>query len=477
MLKFKIVFLTAFFTLSVAGTLFAASIAPLSYSKGMLAFSDEHYQEALEYFQTAVRLDGSNPDYLYFLGLTETKMENPSNAVKYFRRLLRDYPNYNKAYFEYGVAHFKNKNFASSLTPFQKAHEISPKEQGPLFYTALSNHFLGKNDLALEKFKETRDLGPTEPMGKASTEWILKIEGGASGLPTPENRLSLNASVGNFYDSNVTLDPDDEDLVAFNSNQDDGVTMSNLRLGAILFQGHKSQFKAGASFYQSAYWNAYTDLDRFNYGRYRTDFDYRYRFNKNLQIRIPFFVQYASLGMANYQYGGNIKTALDWTWKERWMTTLSAGVDRDVFFTAPSNLAQIKDAYRTALALEQYLFFQEGKAFLKVGFQFELNQATGDDWDSKAYSSLFAFNAPLFFDWNLLVTNKMDYLRAFDRIDSVFATSRGDFTTNVSTALTHRFLKDYMTLTLSHTYIMQDSNIVRFNYRRHIAGATLGVKF
>lgn len=60
--------------------------------KGMKAYQEQKYEEALKYFK---QMQGEeNPTVDYYLGLTETRLEHYSEAIKFFKKLIKQKINY-----------------------------------------------------------------------------------------------------------------------------------------------------------------------------------------------------------------------------------------------------------------------------------------------------------------------------------------------------------------------------------------------
>jgi lipoprotein NlpI len=59
----------------------AAETAELAYDKGVLAYSNRDYIEALEQLEQAAALEPDNPDVQFYLGLTLTRLGEFDKAI------------------------------------------------------------------------------------------------------------------------------------------------------------------------------------------------------------------------------------------------------------------------------------------------------------------------------------------------------------------------------------------------------------
>ncbi|OGQ04809.1 MAG: hypothetical protein A2W61_07200 [Deltaproteobacteria bacterium RIFCSPLOWO2_01_44_7] len=438
---------TIFVALLIGQVAFAS---PIDFSKGTLAFSAGEFEKALSFFQKTYQEDANNIDNLYFLGLTHLRLNQFSKSSYYLRELLLKKPEFSRAYFDYGLSLLREKKHSTALSWFKKAYANNPKDS---------------------------------EIARMATEWITRLEAGEK--PTPiesreEEKIqkwSLRAATSAYYDSNVTLDPDSENLTGFQNNQDDIMGSAALDVKYLFYNTEKTKMHVGYSGYQSFYGNLFFDMNRFNYGRHRAIVSYQRKLSDNFQFRLPLDFMFVSLGKSKYMYGGGGEAAFDLAWKKNWLTTFAGKIKRDEFIAIPSNAAQVRDAVRTSFGIDQYYFFPGNRnRYLKGGYEFEMNLATGADWDYRAHKTNFTFNTPLGAGFNFLGVANIGVLRKFNHRDSIFSVKRGDFSVTGMGSLSKEIIP-HLTASLSYTYAMTRSNIARFTYKRHIAGFTLATRF
>lgn len=474
-----------FFLILFLGTVTPISWAsPVSFSKGMLVFSDGDFQKALGLFEEAYKAEPDNPDHTYFLGLTHLRLNHFPQASKYLKELLDKNPDYSKAYFDYALSLLRQKNYKEALFWFKKATDKEPRNPLPLFYVGVALYHEGIKSEALRIFKNIEEIFPKSEVAQTAKEWVTKIETGEELQIAPtavaEEKLkqwSLKGATSFFYDSNVSLDPDEENLAGFQNNQDDIMGSGALDLRYLFHTTGNTKAGIEYSGYQSFYGNMNFDLNRFNYGRHKSGVNLQHKISDNLQLRLPINFTYTFLGATRYLMSGAGESYVDFAWKNKWLTTFSGKIRRDDFFANPTNAAQSRDALKVNFGVDQYYFFPNKRdRYLKGGYEFERNFAKGNDWEYKGHRASFVFHTPLIWGINFLSQANIGILRKFNNKDSVFNVKRGDFNITGLASLSREIIP-HLTASVSYTYAFTDSNIRRFTYHRHIAGFSLTTNF
>ena len=149
-----------------------------------------------------------------------------------------------------------------------------------------------------------------------------------------------------------------EDLSGFNNNQQDAYTAGDLNLKWLAYYNQKNRVFLSYAGYQSAYWNAYFNMNRFNYGSHQAKVEYQYRLRNNIQLRLPASYTFTTLAANKYFQNGAGGIGLDISWKKQFFTSLYGQFRKDEFFTVTSSAAQNRDAYRQTYSLDQFYFFK-----------------------------------------------------------------------------------------------------------------------
>ena len=378
-----------------------------------------------------------------------------------------------------GTDHFSQEKYEQALELFQQAYKLDPQNDE-------NNRMLGLTYLKLERytdalnfFKKVEKLNPDSKSASFAREWIAKLEESKAppGKKREEiKRWNLQASSSFYYDSNATQDPDNENLTAFPTQQD-YLSTSALDFKYLLLSGEKTKFYLGYSGYQSLYLDIKFDSDSFDYGRHKGNVEFIHRINDYLQWRVPVYYSYSSLGKSKYVQSVVGETALDMAWMNNFLTTITGGARWDNFFATFANSAQDRDANQPYAKIEQYYFAPHNRDFyIKAGFLFEKNMATGADWDYNAYHLLASIHSPLPWKMKFLFLSDTVARRNFKSVDSVFNVQRKDESGSLTGSISREIIP-HLTTTGSYTFFIQDSNTTRFSHRRHVAGLTLSTNW
>lgn len=440
--RFLILIFSLFYFVPTA--LLASKSGEVAHSKGVLALSDQRYEEALRFFKTAHQENKANPDSAYFLGLTYLKLKRFSEASKTFQELLEQHPAYSRAYFHYALALYAEKRGEDSYVWFQKAQKTEPT----------AKDWLKK----IEKGRKEVAVKPEEKEKKKPKRW------------------KLEASTAVFYDSNVILDPTNEDLSGFGKTEEDFLTAHTLDAGFSFVTKKNAEVSLNYSAYQDNHLNLYFEDSRFNYGLHDIHIDWQQGISKDTRFRLLGHYMLTTLGSHKYSQSSLGDAFFDLKWKKHWLTVFSGHFKVTHFFSTPSNRSQRRDALQPVFRLEQYFFLPSNpKFFFKGGYEVTLNYAEGADWDYETHKFLLGFHAPLFWKLEYLFLGDIGdtgLLGDFDNVDSTFNRRRNDFTLQLTNLFTRKIVP-HLKGSLNYTFAMADSNIGRFSYKRNMVGLTL----
>lgn len=93
---------------------------------GYYALENQKFDEALNYYKSAVMHAPDNPDYLYNLGLTYYKLNQNELALQYFQKAVEKNPEDSDAYFYIGDLLEKQNNLPEAINAYQRVLAIKP---------------------------------------------------------------------------------------------------------------------------------------------------------------------------------------------------------------------------------------------------------------------------------------------------------------------------------------------------------------
>jgi import receptor subunit TOM70 len=129
-----------------------------------LCFDRDERPEALEFFDTALRVDEAAADVYFHRGLMHMITDNFADAIADFERCLQEEPSFALAHMQMGIVFFRQDNMESALTSLKLATELAPTlpEVHNFYGEVLLN--LSKNDEALATFDRAIEVDASVPI-------------------------------------------------------------------------------------------------------------------------------------------------------------------------------------------------------------------------------------------------------------------------------------------------------------------------
>ena len=202
--------------------------------RGIVAYDQSQFPQALEAFQEALRINPENVNALYYAGLTYAAMDQPAAAQEVLEQALKLSPSDSDVAFQLAVSYFTQQQFDRAEPLFRRIAEAEPKRQNlgyylgfleyrkqryreaigyfrsnvpsnedfaqlNRFYSGLTLSALGLAEQARREIEEAIRLQPmTSLTGPA--ERFRDVLGTAA---KAERNFHVDAKVSMFYDNNV----------------------------------------------------------------------------------------------------------------------------------------------------------------------------------------------------------------------------------------------------------------------------------
>jgi serine/threonine-protein kinase len=135
--------------------------APAWVSAAMASSAGGQYQNALEAYGHALKLDPANVEALFGRALSLSRLGRPAEAEAAYQRVLEVRPNYWRGYNQFGTFYYQNADYVKAEQMFRYAMEAAPAIALP--YTNLGGVYLasGKYLEAAAMFRKSLELGPS----------------------------------------------------------------------------------------------------------------------------------------------------------------------------------------------------------------------------------------------------------------------------------------------------------------------------
>jgi tetratricopeptide (TPR) repeat protein len=133
------------------------------FKAGVSYYEAGQYQQAIDAYILAVRLDPENADANYNLGMAYGSLGQYKEAIEAYKRAIRIKPDYENAYYNLGHAYSNLKQYDNSVKAFRLA--IRKKPDYVEAYYGLGNAYLdsGEDEKAIHTFEEAIRLKPDNP--------------------------------------------------------------------------------------------------------------------------------------------------------------------------------------------------------------------------------------------------------------------------------------------------------------------------
>ncbi len=379
--------------------------------RGILKYDEKKYAEALQEFLEAFRLNPESAEVRYFLGITYLALDQVDKAIGHLEKARQLDPNDLDIAFNLGVAYFTKGDYERAQAQFLFVHQRDPKrenlgfylgfihfnrkeyeralgyfqenvssdvpfQQQNRFYIGLTEHQLGRDAEATRDLGKAVALRPTSPLGETAKLFAEAI------APKPEpRRYRIGVSGGVSYDDNPALAPSENVLGLRRFKQSSTAQIAQLRGEYDLIQAEADTLTASYQIFSNVY-NNVQNLDVL---------DNTWGAN---------YVHQAKLGTLPVWYGAQYSydyLLLNYdAFLSRHIVTASLMLsENDSNFTSIQHRFQDENFHIPAtLGLSQenrdgqnYLFgvshirlFAGGKHFVRVGYQFEIEDSQGADY-------------------------------------------------------------------------------------------------
>lgn len=489
--------------------------------RAVIAYDAKQYDTALNELQEALRADPQNVEALYYLGVVYLTLNRPAEGRAALEQALALRPGNPDISFQLGVLYFNQQDYEKAEPLLRQVHRTEPERQNLGYYLGFIEYrkknyreaitFLQANKPSDDNFAQVTRFYTGLAMtalglprqGHAEISEALRLQP-VSPLTTPAQRFGEvlqtaaererffhgELRVGVFYDTNVPVVP----------------TSSSDVLGQALAQGRKASEGELASVNLSYTWLKSLDWEGVasyhflqTYNNHLTQF--------NTQDHTPnVTVAYRST-LAGMPLIGGSQLAYDFItlgnskFSQRWIvnpyatlvenqndifansTTLQFRFQaKDFFNHHPTSAAEVRDAFNYMVGPTHFVLFDEGRHYVKLGYQYDFDDAKGKDWTYSGnrlvtggqYTLAWGevrLRYDLDFHWR-----SHRFKHSLVPITATGTVKRRDREPIHQFSVSKDFLKDF---TGSLEYLFDDnrSNLDLYTYRRHVVTTSLTWRF
>lgn len=505
----------ALVALSATGAQALSTRAEIAFTKGIIAFDDGRFDEALQHFQTgldeapsdphlnlyaglaliamgrnaeavaplrktlelvpslaepgvperpAAEMDPALKEAHYYLGIALFRTEQFAEALVAFRAAQQHQPDEAVLYYYEGISLQKLGRFAESIEPFDKAAELDPEFQArSRFYKGIALYGIQKTSEARAAFQEALELGPPGELQPTIRRFLAVVDEGVR----PPSRFRLTLYMGFDYDDNVIAEPngftnkilpDGSQLLTgpvVNRRNADG----RAALQGTIEYSHPLTKSIAAGFRYRVYGAIHGNLPHFNVNAHWpavfAEFDHKlFRLRAEYEYNYTFLGNDASLQM--HSFGPSLVVPFG----RHVLSRLEFRFRDKLFFEN-----RLRDSDEYLLISDTFIFPKGPTGFLRLGYALSEDSTVGREYDSEANIFSGGFLLPL--PWRMsLAGDAFMELRDYDE-DFFLLGPRDDNILTVPVRLI-KHIDNKWAFILSYTGIKADSNIPDLDYDENI---------
>ena len=414
------------------------SDADVYVAEATLAVEDRQWDKALELLRQALAKEPEHVEALYYTGVAYMGKKDPNQAIRFLEQARQKSPDDTSILYQLGLAHFALEKYDLAQPLFERAFAQDPTVDSLGYYVGYLRYRKGQFQEALKAFRVARTSDPTigdltklyaglslQQLGLASQAeaeiaQIGKLQP-ASPLTGPAERLksSLAASkdtqrrlraevkMGGFYDDNAAAEPNrSDDATAELARQGHRETFGELLSVSVEYDWLREgpwTSTIGASFFGSHN----NTLASFDLDDYSGIFRISRRgtlFGIPMQTGFNFTYDYLTLGYDELVQRYSTSGYLALVESARHLTNFQARVEVKRYKEQESNPPVViqselnQDATNWLVGATHFIRFDRDRHFIKGGYQLDIEQAQGSDYDYVGHR--FIFGGQYTLPWN-----------------------------------------------------------------------------
>lgn len=413
-----------------------------------------HWQEAIDAFERAERIDPTLPGLDRELGRASFAVEDYATAAVYLRRAVARAPADDALALELGLCELALEEFDAAAAALEQPSRNPELAQVALYYLGIARAAEGDREQARDAFERAVILDPPSPI--ASRAWS-QVE--ALDRSEDERPWSLAAGVGMAYDSNVVRQEID-----VQSDQPDGSGLFELAGTYQLPTGDLPDVELGYDLDQILYFEAH-ELDLQSHG-FSVDVSERVG---PLDAAFSYLFSLNLLDRSHYLDFHDIRTTAGFAPHPSWYGSLSPAIQLKRFEDDTR-----RDADQLSLGTLQLFALGGWHRYWLVGLEGVLSDARGSEYDLREIGAQTGFHWPLTVGEGQLPVDLRyryryrDYSHDTPSIGEERADSIHSLRLRSDVALARR-----VSLRLEYEFEASDSNLPSADYTDNVLSATL----
>lgn len=488
-------------------------------ARGILAYDEKRYEDALASLRQALTLDPNNIDALYYTGLSNIALGRHDAALQALERVRQLDPSDQSNNFQLGALYFglqrydqakplleqvfaanprldslgyyvgflryRQRDYQGALRAFRSGTSTDPNiQQLTRFYSGLALGVLGLPEQATAEIDEALKIQPASPL----TGPAERLRGAVVAARQAERRLKIDLRVGFYYDDNVPVNPEQgtDPLVGVlrHRKQTSSGELAAARLDYTFFR--QGGFDATATF---SFFTTYNnDLPSFNIIDYLGGLGTSYRgtlAGMPYQAALQYTYDYLTLGGDEFVQRHTVVPSFVLL-PSSWALEAFQFRYQNKQFSQDTNILreEKRDAVNYMIGLTHVFRFANDRHQLKVGYQWDFDDTDGPNRRGRDYSyygNRVLAGGQYTLPWyGIRLTDDFDvHLRDYLHRNVILPSQAPGSTRRRDTEYTNVFsvvtpLPYNFSFTVSYQTTFARSNLDVFQYHRNVVSAVLG---
>jgi tetratricopeptide (TPR) repeat protein len=477
-------------------------------AEGILALEDRKYDEALQHFRRALDREPDHVEALYYSGVALIALGKPAEAAPLLERARRQSPDEASINFQLGLAYFALEDYARAQPLLEEVFARDPGLDALGYYVGYLRYRRGDHQGALRAFRAGRT---TDPNIAQLTRFYAGLSLNALGLPSQaavevehalrlppaspltgpaerlresftqsrsrERRWHLDVRFGFYYDDNAPAQPDPHD----------DATVPLLREGRRTTFGESLSARVEYDWWKSGPWlgtagysffvTYNNDLTEFNVMDHLGTLSLSYQAllgSMPLQTGIQYAYEYLMLDARPLLQRNALSLFATLVESPAHLTNATFKVEFKEYREAdPVDREEVQDGNNYMIGLLHLFRFREDRHFIKLGYQFDIDDAQGANLSYKGHRFLTGAQYTLPWYGIRLIYDFYLHYRQYDNKHTLLPDDEPDSRRRTDSEFSNVVrvevpLPRNFTLGLDYQGTIQDSNLSPFAYHRNI---------
>lgn len=475
-----------------------------SLEKGITFYQREQDDEAAVMLKKARQEDPASTRAAYYLGLVTKRLQNYTGAKIHLTDAVNGTPKIKEALIELVEVLYQLGETEVAFKWIAVAEETGIRPAQTAFLKGLVSSKAGKNSVAIEAFKNARDLDkaltqsadyqiglihlkekswaeaektfqevvivdPNSDIAAFASEYMKAIQRRQdSGKP-----FRIQAGVYFEYDDNVILKPGDVSTVGDIGNEEDTreVVTANAEWA------HRFSDRWGVRLQYDLYFANQTSLDAFDLHSHTWGLVSVYQpESQSWTASVPLQYNHTWVDGDSFVSSETVNPLVNFKITDRQTGQIGVKLQCKDYLRAAVNDNEDRDAFRAAPGISWLLFFWDNKALLNLRYEFDAEDTDGQNWNYLGHRITASVRVPFFVEKLYLTLAGDAYLQDFENTHTTFNVEREDEAYTASTQLSYDLTQNFQ-LQLRYTYVDHDSNISIYQYDRNVISGGVLSKF